>query len=59
MRKKRGWSHLDTDEKLEALRADVNDALDFIEGLKKSNERIEAAIKRIAAEVFAMRQAMR
>jgi hypothetical protein len=43
----RGWSDFNTDEKLEALKADVNVALDIAEDLKKRMEKLEAAINRL------------
>jgi chaperonin cofactor prefoldin len=43
----RGWSDFNTDEKLEALKADVNVALDIAEDLKKRMEKLEAAISRL------------
>jgi hypothetical protein len=42
MRRRRGWSDFDTDEKLEALRADVNRALDLIEELRQWKEQTDA-----------------
>ncbi len=49
MRKRaRGWSDFDTNEKLEALRDDVNDALNSVEDLKKRMEEMEAIINRLS-----------
>jgi cell division septum initiation protein DivIVA len=46
-KRKRGWSNLDVDDKLEALRDDVNVALDIAEDLKKRMEQVETAINRL------------
>lgn len=56
MRRRRGWSDFDNDEKLEALRNDVNRALDLSEELDKSIKQLRADMERLAAIVFQMTQ---
>ena len=53
MRKKtRGWSYFNTGQKLEALRTDVNIALDLTEELKDSLKQTNAELGRLARHVF-------
>lgn len=47
-RRARGWSDFDTDEKLEALREDVNVALDKIEELTKAVENLTQKVNRMS-----------
>lgn len=47
MRRRRGWSDFSTEEKLEALRADVNIALDLAEEFKKRLDTLEAKVRRM------------
>ena len=56
MARRRGWSQFDTDEKLEALRGDINVALDQIEELQKWKEQTDATIRRIADAISALLQ---
>jgi len=51
MGRRRGWSDFDTDEKLEALRNDVNRALDLAEELEKSLRQLRADMARVAYAV--------
>lgn len=51
MARRRGWSQFSTDEKLEALKADVNTALDMAEHHKRQLEEIQENVKRIAAYI--------
>jgi ubiquinone biosynthesis protein UbiJ len=50
MKKTKGWSHFNTDEKLEALRDDVNNALDIVEALTKRIEKLETAFNKPSRE---------
>jgi len=52
MRKRRGWSDFDNDEKLEALRNYVNRALDLAEESDKSLKQLRADVGRLSAIVF-------
>jgi hypothetical protein len=47
MAKRRGWSDFTVDEKLEALRADVNVALDVKEEIVRRLERAEIATRQL------------
>lgn len=51
MIKRRGWSQFSPDEKLEALREDVNRALDIAERNAKKLEEIEENLQRIIAHI--------
>jgi hypothetical protein len=55
-RRARGWSDFDTDEKLDALRNDVNRALDVAEELKKSLKQTRDEMMRLGAIVFQMKE---
>jgi hypothetical protein len=44
----RGWSDFTTDEKLEALRADINIALDAADDLKKRMEKLEKTLNQMS-----------
>ena len=46
-KRRRGWSAFTVDEKLEALRADVNVALDAKEEIIRRLERAEIAIRQL------------
>jgi hypothetical protein len=52
----RGWSQMDTNEKLEALQNDVNTALDMAEAQEKRLKLLEDAFGKLAQQVFAIRQ---
>jgi hypothetical protein len=56
MRTRRGWSQFDTNEKLEALRADVMNALDMAEDQERRIKALETAMRSLASEVYALRQ---
>ena len=55
-RRARGWSDFDNDEKLEALRADVNDALDLAERLTEDLKQTNAELAKLARCVYELTQ---
>lgn len=54
MAKRRGWSQFSTEEKLEALRDDLNRALDLAERNGRRLDTAEENIKRISAYIRAL-----
>jgi ubiquinone biosynthesis protein UbiJ len=49
-KKTKRWNNFSTDEKLEALRDDVNSALDMVEALTKRIEKLETAVNKPSRE---------
>jgi hypothetical protein len=56
MTKLHGWSRFDTDEKLEALKADVHRALGRIDKLDSWKESADYSIKRVADEIVKLKK---
>ncbi len=50
MAKRKGWSDFTIEEKLEALKADVNTALDLAETLKKRLDAAEETIRSLVGQ---------
>lgn len=51
-----GWSKMDHEQKLQALREDVNTALDMAEDQEKRLKRVEDGLQRLSQQVYAIGQ---
>jgi hypothetical protein len=56
MARRRGWSQFDTDEKLQALLDDMDQAYALIDKLKSAQEETNATVRRIAAALYELQQ---
>jgi chromosome segregation ATPase len=57
-RARRGWSNMSQDEKLEALRSDVNDALDLVEEHEEEITQLKRVIASLSESLEEVRQHM-
>jgi hypothetical protein len=62
MRKPRGWDRMDHDEKMEALKADLDRLYDRVDAnektMKKLVEHIDRTFTRLAADISELQQAL-
>jgi hypothetical protein len=59
MRVQRDWSRMSQDQKIEALRTDINAALDQLEAIENRDEELKnlrATIEKLARSVFEIRE---